>query len=182
MSPIHVIPWASALGFQLFNSTSIGGWLAGHGPRTFTDWLGDAHAPRFLVPRIEVGMMIWAVALLANLYHDDELREIRRAAARSQKAKQDAQGEKGRKSVDKVYQVPENGLFRLVLYPHYLTEWIEWAGFWMVGGINCAPARIFLVNEIAAMLPRAVRGRQWYIERFGRDRIGSRKAIIPWIL
>lgn len=127
--------------------------------------------------------MVFAVGLLGNMYHDDELREIRRAAARNQERKQKARGEKGDgKSVEKVYMVPENGLFKLVLFPHYLCEWIEWGGFWMVGGMACVPARSFLINEVATMLPRALDGKQWYVERFGKDKIGSRKAVIPGMI
>ena len=128
-------------------------------------------------------MMIFAIGLLANIYHDDELREIRRAAARIQKRREESQGEKASgKGVEKVYRIPENGLFRVVLFPHYLCEWAEWCGFWMVGGLGCVPARTFVINEITTMLPRAVHGRQWYIERFGKEKIGSKKAVIPGII
>ena len=176
MSPIHISVWAAALAFQLINSTCIGGWLAGHGPTVQSDWEGSAE-------RIEVGMMIFAVGLLANAYHDDELREIRRAASRNQKKKQEVQGEKGDETkVEKLYMIPENGLFRAVLYPHYFCEWIEWCGFWMVGGLACVPARSFVLNEIFAMLPRAVQGKQWYIERFGKEKVAGKKAVIPGIL
>ena len=78
--------------------------------------------------------------------------------------------------------MPENGLFRAVLYPHYFCEWIEWAGFWMIGGWGCAPARTFLFNEIATMLPRALQGKRWYLERFGKEKVGSRKAVIPGLI
>ena len=179
MSPLHILVAAAASLFQLINSTCIGGWLAGYGPVSMKDWQGDA--PRFLLPRIEVGMMIWAVALMVNMYHDDELREIRRAARRQNKNVK-ANGQPTEKSLDKVYRIPENGLFRIILFPHFFSEWIEWAGFWLVGGINCVPARIFLVNEIATMLPRALQGKRWYIDKFGKDKIGNKKAVIPWVL
>ena len=176
MSPIHIAVWTSALSFQLINATCIGGWLAGYGPTTKADWAGQA-------PRIEVGLMVFAIGLLANIYHDDELREIRRAAARDQKRKQEAEGkEGGRKDVGKVYMIPENGLFRAVLFPHYFCEWIEWCGFWMVGGLGCVPGRSFVINEVATMLPRAIQGKQWYVERFGEARIGDRKAVIPGVI
>ena len=84
--------------------------------------------------------------------------------------------------VDKVYMMPENGLFRLVLFPHYLCEWIEWCGFWMVGGFGCVPARNFVVSEVTTMMPRALQGRRWYIKRFGREKVGSRKAVIPGLI
>ena len=124
--------------------------------------------------------MIFGVGLLANIYHDDELREIRRAARRNQKRRQEDKDNAN--SVNKVYMIPENGLFRAVLFPHYLCEWIEWCGFWMIGGLACMPARTFVMNEIATMLPRAVQGKQWYIERFGKEKIGSKKAVIPGII
>ncbi|KAL6714948.1 hypothetical protein ACLMJK_007208 [Lecanora helva] len=176
MSPIHAFVWACALSFQLINATCIGGWLAGHGPTTPAEWAGKA-------PRIEVGMMIFAVGLLANVYHDDELREIRRAAARNRQKQQQSTGEGGKgKGVEKVYMVPENGLFRAVLFPHYFCEWIEWCGFWMVGGLACVPARSFVINEVTAMLPRAVNGKQWYVEKFGSEKINSRRAVIPGVI
>ncbi|KAI9801285.1 MAG: hypothetical protein M1833_002855 [Piccolia ochrophora] len=177
MSPMHPIAWVAAFCWQVANATSIGGWLAGYGPRTVEDWAGK-------YGWIEFGMMVWALGLMANIYHDDELREIRRAAARRQNRRGEAQGDstKETKKVDKVYEVPQNGLFRAILYPHYLCEWIEWAGFWMVGGSGCLPARSFLFNEIASMAPQAVWGRRWYLQRFGAEKIGARKAIIPGVL
>ncbi|MCJ1380509.1 hypothetical protein MMC17_003617 [Xylographa soralifera] len=176
MSPIHPIVWTLAFAFQILNATCIGGWLAGYGPTTSSDWAGRAVL-------IEVGMMIWAAGFLGNVYHDDELREVRRAAARKQERISKEQEEKGgSKRVDKVYEVPQNGLFRFILYPHYLCEWIEWGGFWLIGGFGCVPARSFLINEITTMTPRALSGRQWYINRFSKEKIGNRRAIIPGLL
>lgn len=170
MSPIHPLIWIFALAFQLCNACCIGGWLAGYGPTTLEDWAGRTYTA-------EVGMMVFGFGLLANIYHDDDLREIRRASARRQKRQQKEGG-----NVEKVYMMPENGLFRAIFYPHYLFEWIEWGGWWMIGGLGCVPARIFLVNEIAAMLPRALNGKKWYMENFGKEKVGGRKAIIPGIL
>jgi 3-oxo-5-alpha-steroid 4-dehydrogenase 1 len=182
MSPIHPFVWAMALTFQLFNATSIGGWLAGYGPTTINDWSGSLY-------RIEIGIVIFAFGLLGNIYHDDDLREIRRAAMRRQKAEVEKKAKEEGKtveqvkgSVDKVYMIPKNGLFHFILYPHYFCEWIEWGGFWMVGGWACVPARCFLINEIFSMLPRALQGWHWYVKKFGADKIGNRKAIIPGIL
>ena len=137
---------------------------------------------------MELGMMIWALGFVGNLYHDDELREIRRAVTRNQKKRaQEAEESTGKgkaegKGVDKVYVIPKNGLFWWILYPHYVCEWIEWAGFWLMAGSGCVPARNFLLNLIATMLPRAVRGKWWYEERFGKEKLEGRKAIIPGIL
>ena len=176
MSPIHVSLWAMAFMFQVINGTCIGGWLAAYGPVTMKDWEGR-------VPWVEAGMMIFAFGLLGNMFHDDELREVRRAAARNQKRRQAAQGDKKtEKSVDKVYIVPQNGLFKIILYPHYLCEWVEWCGFWMIGGLGCVPARSFVFNEITTMTARAVQGKRWYIATLGKEQVGNRKAIIPGVL
>lgn len=51
-----------------------------------------------------------------------------------------------------------------------------------MGGSACVPARNFVLNEVATMLPRALKGRQWYMQRFGKEKVGGRKAIIPGIL
>jgi 3-oxo-5-alpha-steroid 4-dehydrogenase 1 len=44
------------------------------------------------------------------------------------------------------------------------------------------PPWIFLINEIVLMLPRAVKGHQWYHERFGQTFPRDRKAVIPFLL
>jgi 3-oxo-5-alpha-steroid 4-dehydrogenase 1 len=178
MSPIHLSVWLSAFSFQVINGTCIGGWVAGYGTPS-SGWFG--FAPRFT---LELGMMIWFFGFIGNIYHDDELREIRRAAARNQKRRQAAEDSKDGKSktVDKVYMVPQNGLFRAILYPHYLCEWVEWLGFWIIGGQHCIPAKNFVLAEVSTMTPRALSGKRWYITRFGKDKIGNRKAVIPGIL
>ena len=180
MSPIHPFVWAAALTFQLFNATCIGGWLAGYGPLTTHDWAGGLY-------RAEIGLVVWAFGLLGNIFHDDDLREIRRTAMRRQRSEAEKKAKEEGKPiedvrVDKVYMLPKNGLFHYVLFAHYLCEWIEWAGYWMVGGWDCVPARCFLINEIFSMLPRALQGYDWYVQKFGKDKVGNRKAIIPGIL
>ena len=174
MSPIHPLVWLLAVFFQLSNATCIGGWLAGYGPTTDRDWAGRLYW-------MECGLVVFGWGLLANMFHDDDLREIRRAADRRQRREAAATG-KPVAGVDKVYMMPKNGLFRYVLYAHYLCEWVEWAGFWMVGGWQCWPARTFLVNEMATMVPRALQGKRWYVARFGEEQVGRRKAVIPGLL
>lgn len=180
MSPIHLFVWGAAFVFQIVNATVIGGWLAGYGPRTAYDWSGRVYT-------MEVGMVMWGWGLLANAFHDDDLREIRRASARKQRLAAEEKAKKEGKSVeavsvDKVYMIPKNGLFHYVLYAHYFCEWIEWLGFWIVGGWGCMPARAFFINEIFSMLPRALQGYDWYVEKFGKEKVGARKAIIPFVL
>ncbi|KAL5401911.1 hypothetical protein PMIN03_011125 [Paraphaeosphaeria minitans] len=174
MSPMNPIICLGMALFQIFNAVSIGGWLAGYGPVTDQDWAGRYFS-------MEVGLIIWAWGLLGNAFHDDDLREIRRSADRKQRKEAEKTGRLA-DGVDKVYMIPKNGLFRYVLYAHYFCEWIEWAGFWAIGGWKCHPARTFLVNEIATMLPRALQGKRWYEGKFGKDKVGDRKAVIPGLI
>ena len=173
MSPLHPLILLFGLVFQLTNGLAIGSYLAAYGPTTPAAWSTTSSLPQFAL-----GISLFHLGLLANYYHDDALRLIRtRHAARS-----GSKGEgKNGKGVEKHYEIPTAGLFKVVLYPHYLAEWVEWFGFWMACGWGCVPARCFFLNEVAAMLPRAVRGKKWYVERFGADKVGRRKAVIPGI-
>ena len=176
MSPIHPIVMAAATAFQVVNGLSIGGWLAGYGPTTTKDWSSRT-------VYIQVGVVVFLIGLIGNIYHDGELRELRRIAVREQqKALVKAQNAGKQVNVDKVYKIPQAGLFRYCLFPHYLCEWIEWAGFWIIGGRRCVPAQNFVINEIAVMTPRALSGRRWYVKEFSADDVGKRRAILPGLL
>ncbi|KAI0445541.1 3-oxo-5-alpha-steroid 4-dehydrogenase-domain-containing protein [Xylaria telfairii] len=172
MSPIHASIWALAMVFQVVNGTAIGCWLAAYGPTTQAQW--DAQG--FSVARFSIGLVIFYVGLAGNYFSDEELREIRRSEMRRQE-KLKKQG----KAIDKHYEVPQNGLFKYMLFPHYFMEWVEWTGYWIAGGLAFTPARCFLLNEFFAMLPRAVSGGKWYKERFGEDKIKGKYVIIPGV-
>jgi 3-oxo-5-alpha-steroid 4-dehydrogenase 1 len=140
------------------------------------DWAGRLY-------KIEVGLVLWGWSFMGNIFHDDDLREIRRSAMRRQKEAAEKDKKSGKsQGVDKLYMMPKNGLFHYILYPHYLCEWFEWAAFWLIGGWDCVPARTFLFNEVSTMLPRALQGYQWYVDRFGKEKVGKRKAVIPGLL
>ena len=49
------------------------------------------------------------------------------------------------------------------------------------GGPNFVPAALFLINEIATMLPRALQGRKWYEEKFGMG-YPRKHAVIPGVI
>lgn len=172
MSPLHVFIWGFGASFQVTNGLAIGGWLGGYGPTTQAEWAAQTGTWQFAA-----GVGVFFAGLAANYWHDDVLREIRRRAGR--RAAEKKEGKKG--AVDKVYEIPQAGLFKVMLYPHYFVEWVEWFGFWMAAGWGCVPARCFLFNEIAAMLPRAVSGRKWYVEKFGEEKIRGRWAVIPGV-
>ncbi len=177
MAPLHITMALFAACFQLFNATCIGSWLAAYGPKTQADWAAQL-AP-FPTLQFSIGIAIFYIGLAANYYHDEELREIRRrATARQERA---ARQSGGKAKTERHYEVPEAGLFKIMLYPHYFVEWIEWTGFYVAAGWTCVPARLFVINEVAAMLPRAIRGKQWYIEKFGEEKIRNKWAVIPGV-
>lgn len=175
MSEIHVFVWLSAIGFQVCNGACIGAWLAAYGPTTQAQW--DAQG--FTVFRFTLGLALFYIGLVANYFSDEELREIRRGELRRQERLASQGQNKG--SVQKHYELPNNGLFKYMLYPHYFFEWIEWTGFLIAGGLGFAPARTFVLNEITSMLPRAVRGAAWYREKFGADKVNKKWVIIPGV-
>jgi 3-oxo-5-alpha-steroid 4-dehydrogenase 1 len=179
MSPLHIAVWLLAFSFQIFNATCLGSWLAAYGPVTGADWSSQSSILQF-----SAGILIFYLGLSGNFFHDEELRDIRRRETQRQervKLEQNGNGQTHSKGVEKHYQIPQAGLFRYMLFPHYLCEWVEWAGFWMAAGWGCGPARAFLVNEMFSMFPRAVRGKRWYVERFGEDKVGKRWAVIPGV-
>ncbi|KAL1898675.1 hypothetical protein Cpir12675_001782 [Ceratocystis pirilliformis] len=178
MSPIHALIWLNAAFFQVCNGISIGGWLGGYGPTTARDWMPHSWSTAQFV----VGIALFYIGLMGNFFHDEELREIRRAERRKRERINSSSGKQlAEKDVDvqKHYRVPEAMLFKWVLYPHYLCEWIEWLGFWIAAGFGCAPARSFLVNEAMAMFPRAWNGRKWYENEFGEEKIRRKWTILP---
>ena len=176
MAPIHLSAWVAALGFNILNGYCIGAYLGGYGPTS-----SDFYTAR--MPSLQIGFVLFCVGFVGNVYHDDELRDLRRRSSREQEEQQAKVTSEGKgDKVERIYKIPQAGFFQYVLYPHYLCEWIEWTGFWIMGGLGFAPARAFLLNELAAMLPQAVNGRGWYLEKFGKEKIGNRRAVIPGIL
>jgi hypothetical protein len=172
MAPIHATVWAAAGAFQVLNGVGIGGWLARYGEGARHEYW-DARSTAVLA----AGAAAWAAGMLANWWHDEALRALRRP-----RREQGADGKTVTVQPPR-YSVPEAGLFRWVLYAHYSTEWVEWVGFWVFAGLGaCGPARAFVVNEVASMLPRAVNGRKWYVDKFGAERIAGKWAALPWIV
>lgn len=49
-------------------------------------------------------------------------------------------------------------------------------------GMRLTPPWIFVLNEVALMLPRAWNGHKWYREKFGDRYPKQRKAVIPFVL
>lgn len=88
------------------------------------------------------------------------------------------EGRVKRGDVSRYYEVFKVGLFKYMLYLYYFVEWVEWFGYWIVVGYGCVLVRCFLFNEVVLMLFRVVRGKVWYVEKFGEEKVGKKWVVI----
>lgn len=190
MSPIHLSIAIMMATFQYFNSTSLGGWLCYDAQQARVNnrimTTTDASLGSLFTISSAIGIVLFTEGFLGNIGAEWTLFKLRRDAAK-RKAKAE-----GRATVtyDKVYVIPEaTGWFKYVMFPHYSLEWVEWTGYWVLGwawglgwSYNRSAALMFLVNEFAAMTPRAHEGLGWYEKRFGKRPLEGRKAVVPGIL
>ncbi len=144
------------------------GWLAtsmhGYLNAAYVSDLGD-YGGWFSDARFWVGLVVYYVSYALVLHSDSIIRNLRTR-------EEVARGEK-------VYRIPQGGMFRFVTCPNYLFEITGWAGFavctWSLGSV------FVLGISIANLVPRALSTHKWYRERF-EDYPAERKALIPFIL
>jgi 3-oxo-5-alpha-steroid 4-dehydrogenase 1 len=176
MSPIFPPVTVFMSVFQFTNSTSVATWLV----------YSTQSAPRATLPVLSfgsfIGVLLFLLGLAGNIWAETRLYELRRGAAR-RKARSEG---KATITYDKVYVIPPvEGFFKYVLYPHFVSEWLEWTGYWLLGGCwglgwgSGSAAFWFLMCELATMIPRAAEGRKWYEARFGKRAVAGRAAVIP---
>lgn len=187
MSPIALPVVLLMALFQFTNSSCLACWLvydaasssSSSSQSTPLSPLSSNPVPLLLA------LPLFALGLYGNISAERSLFSLRRAAARRRAT---SEGKPLHTvSYHKVYVVPDaEGWFAWVLYPHYAMEWLEWTGFWLLGGLAGlgwnSPAAWFVLNEVATMTPRAVDGRRWYVERFGKRAVGGRRAVLPGLL
>jgi 3-oxo-5-alpha-steroid 4-dehydrogenase 1 len=142
--------------------TSLHGYLnavfIGHLSTHLTpEWLSD---PRFII-----GIAIYVCGFLLNVHSDAIIRNLR--------SKEEV--ERG----DKVYRIPEGGLFKYVTNPSYFTELMSFTGFaiatWSLGAV------FVLVVSAANLIPRAFQVHRWYNDKFD-DYPKERKVLVPFVL
>ncbi|OJD23407.1 hypothetical protein ACJ73_05242 [Blastomyces percursus] len=169
MSPIHLIIILSAMSFNYLNSSCIAGWLLGYRtlfirstapqPRqthlSRTSSFSTKYFPDKYIPYI--GLCLFLIGMYGNVKAEGTLFRLRREEAdknnnnNNNNKPETAQTPKNK--YDKVYVLPPTtGLFRAILFPHYVFEWIEWFGFLLIGvSITPAPA-----SEAATATPALV--------------------------
>jgi len=192
MSPIHLRVAIAMSIFQYLNSTSLAGWLCynaqyQHQHQQITSLSPpSSNNSAIIAPLSILGLLLFTTGLTTNILAEQTLFTLRRAAA----ARKSRSEGKPTISYQKVYVVPPaTGLFKYILFPHYTAEWLEWTGYWILGGAwglgwawSDSAAMMFLVNEVVSMTPRAVEGVKWYRDRFGARSVAGRRGVLPGLL
>lgn len=145
MSPIHIVVAVMAMLFNWINTSCMAGWLLGYTVPVVQGYRTDGRGTGLVTsyPGLEnilpvIGGMLFCVGMSGNIYSERMLFHFRREEAErlasSTDKKTDDNPTTGQKSCHKVYVIPpQKGVFRYILYPHYVFEWIEWLGFALVG-------------------------------------------------
>ncbi|KAJ5176246.1 uncharacterized protein N7482_002123 [Penicillium canariense] len=145
MSPIHLFVMVSAMGFNWFNSSCLAGWLSGYeipipGFRTNgAEALGSSSVRSESISLVQIlpiiGTVLFIIGMAGNIYSETALFQFRRDEAEKRSAKKsDETPANGNNKFHKVYVIPPTkGVFRSILYPHYVFEWLEWTGFALAG-------------------------------------------------
>ena len=140
--------------FNLINAFMIGEGLFHFAPaqQYTTEWLAN---PSFIL-----GLVVFFIGMGINLHSDHVIRTLR---------------PKG----DTRHYLPQKGMYRYVTSGNYFGELTEWTGFAILTG-SCA-AWIFVIWTFANLGPRAYAIREKYRSEFGKEAVGKRKCLIPFI-
>jgi 3-oxo-5-alpha-steroid 4-dehydrogenase 1 len=112
-----------------------------------------------LTPQFIIGAVLFAAGFFINRWADGSLRSLRKPGER-------------------VYRIPEGGLYRWISCPNYFGEMLTWTG-WAVATWSL-PGLAFAVFTVANLAPRARAHHQWYKQQFA-DYPPERKALVPAI-
>lgn len=157
------------------------------------------------------GLVLFVLGLSGNIYADEVLYDLRRTprdAATSRKGDTTTASRGERKyKIPRgfLYDWPLGG----VSFPSYTCEWLEWTGWALAADALTSsaapfapsapfshlpdslllpsstflrPPWLFLVAELAVMLPRAIRGHRWYHDTFDRTYPSQRHAVLPGLI
>jgi 3-oxo-5-alpha-steroid 4-dehydrogenase 1 len=194
-----VIPMTSV--FNAANGFAMGSYLSSPLAHAY---LRDA----FCRPTFYVLLVMWAIAFIGNIAHDEVLYEIRRKAKT-----QSTEKRSGKDKVNVVlsanreyYGVPYGLLYKYISFPNYLCELLEWSAFAVAAAPlpplskvleslsalsldsilhadippEFAHPYLFLIGTLLPMVPRAYRAHRWYHKTFP-SYPKERKAIVPFI-
>lgn len=85
----------------------------------------------------------------------------------------------------KKYSLPDQGLFRFIVSPHYTCECALYLALAIVAapeGRSVNRTLLCTVMFVAVNLGATAAGtKQWYIEKFGADKVRGKWRMIPWL-
>lgn len=111
-------------------------------------------------PHALLGLLLFFAGMGINLHSDHVIRHLRKPG-------------------DTRHYLPARGLYRCVTSANYFGELVEWTGFAV---LTASPAAwVFVWWTFANLVPRANAIHKHYCEEFGREAVGKRKRIIPYI-
>ena len=121
----------------------------------------DAYDNKWLFsPSFIVGSCIFFIGMIINIHSDNVIRNLR---------------PKG----DTKHYLPQKGMYKFVTSGNYFGELLEWTGFAIL--TQSTAVWIFVLWTFANLAPRAYSIRNAYIKEFGKDAVGKRKCLIPFI-
>ncbi|KAF8583817.1 hypothetical protein K439DRAFT_1653370 [Ramaria rubella] len=145
-SKSHIIVPAAAVFFNIINGSLMGAFLAALATPSVDSGAGAflTREERTVVAnwKFWAGVGMWAVGLASNIWHDEILLDIRRSTKRVQSVFGREEKTKERSESQPRYAIPYGGLYSLISYPNYASEWFEWLGF--------AIATSVLTDQLAA--------------------------------
>ncbi len=141
----------SAIFFNVINAGTNGYYL-GYLENYSDSWFSD---PRFIV-----GLILFSIGVLVNVWADNYLIRLRSNSSQG-------------------YQIPRGGFFEYISCPNHFGEMVEWIGF----AVMCwnLPACAFAIWTVANLFPRALSHHRWYNKEF-ENYPSDRKAVIPFLL
>jgi 3-oxo-5-alpha-steroid 4-dehydrogenase 1 len=184
-SKSHVIVVLSAILFNSVNGPLLGAYLSS--PECHSYLAGAYRRPRFWL-----GILMWAAGFIGNIVHDEILLNIRRKKQAEDAKKAPEQTAKEKKKGEH-YAIPHGLLYKYISFPNYFCEWVEWLGFALAASpipsfasqgsflATITPPFLFLVAEVLTMMPRAVRGHQWYRRKF-LNYPKERRIVVPFLV
>jgi 3-oxo-5-alpha-steroid 4-dehydrogenase 3 / polyprenol reductase len=85
----------------------------------------------------------------------------------------------------KKYSLPDEGMFRHLISPHYTCECLIYLSLAIVAapeGYLCNRTMLSALIFVAVNLGVTARGtKSWYVEKFGSDKVALKKVMIPFV-
>ena len=111
-------------------------------------------------PSFWLGVILFFIGMGINLHSDSVIRHLRKPG-------------------DTRHYLPQKGMYRYVTSGNYFGELVEWIGFAV---LTCSPAAwVFVLWTLLIWLHVPIPSVTVIGEEFGKDAVGKKKRMIPFI-